>query len=118
MSRQHTVAPGIATRWLRSTPRHRPGSDPISGRSQHLRPVATSLLLLLVALFGVAGYNLMPLAALPQVELPTIGISAELPGASAEVMATSVATPLERQLALISGISAKGGRTPVPCRRR
>ena len=69
------------------------------------RPVATSLLMLLLALFGIAGYGLMPLAALPQVELPTIGISAELPGASAEVMATSVATPLERQLALISGVS-------------
>ena len=69
------------------------------------RPVATSLLMLLVALFGVAGYGLMPLAALPQVELPTIAVSAELPGASAEVMATSVATPLERQLALISGVS-------------
>jgi multidrug efflux pump len=69
------------------------------------RPVATSLLMLLLALFGVAGYALMPLAALPQVELPTINVSAELPGASADVMATSVATPLERQLALISGIS-------------
>jgi multidrug efflux pump len=69
------------------------------------RPVATSLLMLLLALFGVAGYGLMPLAALPQVELPTISVSAELPGASAEVMATSVATPLERQLALISGVS-------------
>src|SRR5450755_3396321 len=69
------------------------------------RPVATSLLMLLGLLFGVAGYALMPLAALPQVELPTIGISAELPGASSEVMATSVTTPLERQLALISGIS-------------
>jgi multidrug efflux pump len=69
------------------------------------RPVATSLLMLLLLLFGVAGYAVMPLAALPQVELPTIGISAELPGASAQVMATSVATPLERQLALISGVS-------------
>jgi multidrug efflux pump len=69
------------------------------------RPVATSLLMLLLLLFGVAGYALMPLAALPQVELPTISVSAELPGASAEVMATSVATPLERQIALISGVS-------------
>ena len=69
------------------------------------RPVATSLLMLMLLLFGVAGYALMPLAALPQVELPTIGVSAELPGASSEVMATSVATPLERQLALISGVS-------------
>ncbi|WP_051711401.1 efflux RND transporter permease subunit [Andreprevotia chitinilytica] len=69
------------------------------------RPVATSLLMLMLLLFGLAGYTLMPLAALPQVELPTINVSADLPGASSEVMATSVATPLERQLALIPGVS-------------
>jgi len=69
------------------------------------RPIATSLLMLLVLLLGVAGYLLMPIAALPQVELPTIQVSADLPGASAEVMATSVAAPLERQLALISNVT-------------
>jgi len=69
------------------------------------RPVATSLLMLVLLLFGIAGYVVMPLAALPQVELPTIQVSASLPGASPEVMATSVATPLERQLALIPGIT-------------
>ncbi|MDB5814213.1 MAG: acrB/AcrD/AcrF family protein [Rhodocyclales bacterium] len=69
------------------------------------RPIATSLLMLMLLLFGVAGYLLMPLAALPQVELPTINVSADLPGASSEVMATSVATPLERQLALIPGVT-------------
>src|SRR5258708_2092182 len=69
------------------------------------RPIATSLLMLLVLLLGVAGYLLMPIAALPQVELPTIQVSTDLPGASAEVMATSVAAPLERQLALISGVT-------------
>jgi len=69
------------------------------------RPVATSLLMLILMLFGIAGYVLMPLAALPQVELPTINVSADLPGASPEVMATSVATPLERQLALIPGVT-------------
>jgi multidrug efflux pump len=68
------------------------------------RPVATTLLMVLLLLCGIAGYSLMPLAALPQVELPTIQISADLPGASPEVMATSVATPLERQLALIAGV--------------
>ena len=79
------------------------------------RPVATSLLILVLVLFGVAGYALMPLAALPQVDLPTINVSADLPGASAEVMATAIATPLERQLALIPGVtdmtstSASGG---------
>jgi multidrug efflux pump len=69
------------------------------------RPVATSLLMGVLLLFGAVGYGLMPLAALPQVELPTINVSANLPGASAEVMATSVATPLERQLALIPGVT-------------
>jgi multidrug efflux pump len=69
------------------------------------RPIATSLLMLLLLLFGVAGYLQMPLAALPQVDLPTINVFADLPGASSEVMATSVATPLERQLALIPGVT-------------
>jgi multidrug efflux pump len=69
------------------------------------RPIATSLLMLLLLLFGIAGYVQMPLAALPQVDLPTINVSADLPGASSEVMATSVATPLERQLALIPGVT-------------
>ncbi len=68
------------------------------------RPVATSLLVLVLLLLGGGGYALMPLAALPQVELPTIQTGADLPGASAQVMATSVATPLERQLALIPGL--------------
>jgi multidrug efflux pump len=68
------------------------------------RPIATSLLMLMLLLFGAAGYALMPLAALPTVDLPTINVSADLPGASPEVMATAVATPLERQLALIPGI--------------
>lgn len=69
------------------------------------RPIGTSLLMVLLLLFGVAGYLQMPLAALPQVELPTINVSANLPGASPEVMATSVTTPLERQLALIPGVT-------------
>ncbi len=69
------------------------------------RPVATSLLMALIVLLGIGGYSLMPLAALPQVELPTIQVSTDLPGASAEVMATSVATPLERQLALVPGLT-------------
>jgi multidrug efflux pump len=69
------------------------------------RPIATSLLMVVLLLFGVAGYVLLPLAALPTVDLPTITVSASLPGASAEVMATSVATPLERQLAIIPGVT-------------
>jgi multidrug efflux pump len=69
------------------------------------RPIATSLLMAVVLLLGIAGYAWMPLAALPQVDLPTIAVFADLPGASPDVMARSVATPLERQLALIPGIT-------------
>ncbi|WP_287066392.1 efflux RND transporter permease subunit, partial [Ramlibacter sp.] len=69
------------------------------------RPVATTLFMLVILMAGAAGYALMPLAALPQVELPTIQVSAELPGASPELMATSIATPLERQFTLIQGLS-------------
>ncbi len=68
------------------------------------RPIATSLLMAVLVLVGIAGYAWMPLAALPQVDLPTISVSADLPGASPEVMARAVATPLERQLALIPGV--------------
>jgi multidrug efflux pump len=70
-----------------------------------LRPIGTSLLMLLVVMLGTAAYLLLPIAALPQVDLPTIQVSAVLPGAAAEVMASSVTTPLERELALISGIT-------------
>ena len=69
------------------------------------RPIATSLLMAVLVLVGVVGYALMPLAALPQVDLPTISVSADLPGASPDVMARAVATPLERQLALIPGVT-------------
>ena len=69
------------------------------------RPIATSLLMAVMMLVGALGYALMPLAALPQVDLPTISVSADLPGASPEVMARAVATPLERQLALIPGVT-------------
>ena len=69
------------------------------------RPIATSLLMAVMMLVGALDYALMPLAALPQVDLPTISVSADLPGASPEVMARAVATPLERQLALIPGVT-------------
>jgi len=70
-----------------------------------LRPVGTSLVMLLVLILGTAAYGLLPIAALPQVDLPTIQISASLPGAAAEVMASSVTSPPERELALISGVT-------------
>jgi multidrug efflux pump len=69
------------------------------------RPVATGLLTLAVALPGVLAYALLPRAALPQVDFPTLGISANLPGASPETMAATVATPLERTLGRIAGVT-------------
>ncbi|MCP3097363.1 multidrug efflux RND transporter permease subunit [Myxococcus sp. K15C18031901] len=69
------------------------------------RPVATSLLAVGLALLGTLCFNLLPVAPLPQVEFPTISVSAQLPGASPQTMATSVATPLERQLGRIAGIT-------------
>ena len=69
------------------------------------RPIATSLLMLALLLVGLAAYSSLPIAALPQIDIPTIHVSASLPGASADTMATTVTTPLERQLALISGVT-------------
>ena len=70
------------------------------------RPVATSLLMLGLMLVGAVAFELLPVAPLPQVDFPTIQIDADLPGASAETMASTVATPLERSLSDISGISS------------
>ena len=69
------------------------------------RPVATSLLSAALLLSGALAYPVLPLAPLPQVEYPTITVSANLPGASPETMASSVATPLERMFGRIAGIT-------------
>ncbi|AIX51630.1 MULTISPECIES: multidrug efflux RND transporter permease subunit MdtC [Pantoea] len=69
------------------------------------RPVATILLTLAIALAGMLGFRLLPVAPLPQLDFPVIMISASLPGASPETMAASVATPLERSLGRIAGVS-------------
>jgi len=69
------------------------------------RPVATSLLALAIALVGLVAYRLLPVAALPQVDFPTLTVSANLPGASPETMAATVATPLERALGTIAGVT-------------
>ncbi|MDH1087432.1 multidrug efflux RND transporter permease subunit MdtC [Pantoea brenneri] len=69
------------------------------------RPVATTLLTLAIALAGILGFRLLPVAPLPQVDFPVIVISASLPGAAPEIMASSVATPLERSLGRIAGVS-------------
>ncbi len=69
------------------------------------RPVGTSLLTLALMLSGVIAYYLLPVAPMPEVEFPTIGVSASLPGASPEVMASAVATPLEREFGRIAGVT-------------
>jgi hydrophobe/amphiphile efflux-1 (HAE1) family protein len=69
------------------------------------RPIATTLLTIGIFIVGLIAFPLLPVAPLPQVEFPTIQVSASLPGASPETMASSVATPLENQLAQIAGIT-------------
>ena len=69
------------------------------------RPVATTLITLAIVLSGLVAFRLLPVAPLPQVEFPTISVSASLPGASPEIMAATVATPLERALGRIAGVT-------------
>ena len=70
-----------------------------------LRPVATTLLTAAVAIAGIIAFQVLPVSPLPQVDFPTISVGASLPGASAEIMASAVATPLERQFGQISGVT-------------
>jgi multidrug efflux pump len=69
------------------------------------RPVATTLLTAAVALAGVVAFPFLPVSPLPQVDFPTISVSASLPGASPEIMASAVATPLEREFGRIAGVT-------------
>jgi len=69
------------------------------------RPVATTLLTVALALAGAVAFKQLPVSALPQVDFPTISVAASLPGASPEIMASSVATPLERQFGRIAGVT-------------
>ncbi len=70
------------------------------------RPIATTLLMAGVVLLGLLGYKLLPISALPAVDFPTIQVFAQLPGASPDVMASSVTTPLERQFGQIPGLAS------------
>ena len=70
------------------------------------RPVATTLIMLGILLFGIMGYRLLPVSDLPNVDFPTLLVTASLPGASPETMASSVATPLERQFSTIEGLTS------------
>src|SRR5438270_5907689 len=69
------------------------------------RPVATALLTVAIALAGAVAFRLLPVSPLPQVDFPTISVSASLPGASPETMASAVATPLERQFGRIAAVT-------------
>ena len=71
-----------------------------------LRPIATTLLVIGLIVMGLVAYALLPIAGVPQVDFPTIQVAADLPGASAETMALSVAAPLEKALGLISGVTS------------
>src|SRR4030081_77974 len=69
------------------------------------KPVATTLLTIAITLAGAVAYQVLPVSPLPQVEFPTISVQAGLPGASPETMASSVATPLERQFGRIAAVT-------------
>lgn len=69
------------------------------------RPIATTLIAIGIACVGILAFNLLPVSSLPEIDFPTISVQAALPGASPEIMGTSVATPLERQLGKIAGTS-------------
>src|SRR5580765_876799 len=68
------------------------------------RPIATTLVMAGILIFGIVGYRVLPVNDLPTVDFPVISVSASLPGASPETMASAVATPLEKQFSTISGV--------------
>src|SRR2546426_12796715 len=70
------------------------------------RPIMTTLVTFAIFLFGLGGFRALPVAALPSVDYPTIQVIAALPGASPETMASSVATPLEREFSTIAGVQS------------
>ncbi|MGE0808754.1 MAG: efflux RND transporter permease subunit, partial [Burkholderiaceae bacterium] len=83
-----------------------------------LRPVATSLLMVAIMLAGLVGYRLLPLSALPEVDYPTIQVSTLYPGASPDVMTSSITAPLERQFGQMPGLkqmssTSSGGASVV-----
>src|SRR5438309_4374091 len=68
------------------------------------RPIATSLVMAAILIFGIFAYQLLPVSDLPTVDFPTVVVNASVPGANPDTMATSVATPLEKQFSTIAGI--------------
>src|SRR5687768_17853724 len=82
------------------------------------RPIATSVLVAAIVIFGLFAFRTLPVNDLPNVDFPTISVTAELPGANPEVMASTVATPLERQFSQIAGVETMNsvnstGRTRI-----
>jgi HAE1 family hydrophobic/amphiphilic exporter-1 len=77
------------------------------------RPVMTTLVMLACLLFGITGYRLLPVSDLPNVDFPTIQVTASLPGASPETMASAVATPLEKQFSTISGLDSMSSTSQI-----
>src|SRR6202795_502655 len=77
------------------------------------RPVATTLLTVAIALAGAVAFAVLPVAPLPEVDFPTISVSSSLPGGSAEIMASSVPSPLERQLGHIAGVTEMTSSTAL-----
>src|ERR1700747_2475482 len=75
------------------------------------RPIATSLLMLAIAMFGVVAYRALPVSDLPQVDYPTLNVNASLPGGDPSTMASSVASPLERQFTKIAGLDSMVSRS-------
>src|SRR5712692_10601339 len=82
------------------------------------RPVMTTLVMAAILIFGMMGYRALPVADMPTVDFPTVVVSANLPGASPETMASGVATPLEKQFSTIAGLDSMNsvstlGRTQI-----
>src|ERR1700730_17836810 len=75
------------------------------------RPIATSLLMMAIAMFGIIAYRALPVSDLPQVDYPTIGVGASLPGGDPNTMAPSAASPLERQSTTIAGLDSMTSRS-------
>jgi len=83
------------------------------------RPIATGMLMAAILLLGLIGYELLPVAALPDIDSPTILVTAQLPGADAQTVASTVTTPLERQFGQIPGLTqmtSSSGNDQCGCR--
>src|SRR5512136_2992974 len=77
------------------------------------RPVTTTLVMIAILIFGIAGYRLLPVSELPNVDFPTIQVTSRLPGASPETMASSVSTPLEREFSTIEGLDSMASTSGI-----